>query len=178
MGTFRITVEIGDQSGQNFQEVEALVDAGTTFTKVPRPILEALDVPADTDLHGAARRRTASGEGARMGDHPAGGAAVPHARRLRRRGGASPPRRDGPRTRPSDRGPARAAAHTGGRSGDDQRGNMNEGIFGTRRNSERPNGRTAGPGQRRLGLSVSVPDPSPKLSSSRTGTASSPSARL
>ena len=47
MGTFRITIEIGDQSGANFQEVEALVDAGTTFTKVPWPILEALDVPAD-----------------------------------------------------------------------------------------------------------------------------------
>ena len=47
MGTFRITVEIGDQNAQNFQEVEALVDTGATFTKVPRPVLEALEVPAD-----------------------------------------------------------------------------------------------------------------------------------
>ena len=47
MGTFRITVEIGDQNAQNFQEVEALVDTGPTFTKVPRPVLEALEVPAD-----------------------------------------------------------------------------------------------------------------------------------
>ena len=45
MGTFRITVEIGDQSGQRFQEMEALVDTGATFTKVPRTILEALDTP-------------------------------------------------------------------------------------------------------------------------------------
>ena len=27
MGTFRITVEIGDQNGQRFQELEALVDS-------------------------------------------------------------------------------------------------------------------------------------------------------
>ncbi len=46
MGTFRITVEIGGQSGQRFQELEALVDTGATFTKVPRSILEALDIPA------------------------------------------------------------------------------------------------------------------------------------
>ena len=46
MGTFRITIEIGDQGGQRFQELEALVDTGATFTKVPRSILEALDIPA------------------------------------------------------------------------------------------------------------------------------------
>ena len=42
MGTFQITVEIGDQSGQRFQELEALVDTGATFTKVPRSILRAI----------------------------------------------------------------------------------------------------------------------------------------
>ena len=46
MGTFRITVEIGDQSARRFQEVEALVGTGSTFTKVPRSVLEALDIPA------------------------------------------------------------------------------------------------------------------------------------
>ena len=45
MGTFQITVEIGDQSGQRFQELEALVDTGATFTKVSRSILEALNIP-------------------------------------------------------------------------------------------------------------------------------------
>ena len=43
MGTFRITVEIGDQ---RFQELEALVDTGAPVTKVPCSILEALDIPA------------------------------------------------------------------------------------------------------------------------------------
>ena len=48
MGTFRITIEIGDESGQRFQELEALVDTGTTFTKVPRELLERLDVPVES----------------------------------------------------------------------------------------------------------------------------------
>ena len=48
MGTFQIKVEIGDQNGQRFQELEALVDTGATFTKVPRPVLEDLDIPART----------------------------------------------------------------------------------------------------------------------------------
>ena len=46
MRTFRITIDIGDQNGQRFQELEALVDTGATFTKVPRRILEDLDIPA------------------------------------------------------------------------------------------------------------------------------------
>ena len=46
MGTFQITVEIGDQSGQRFQELKALVNTRATFTKVPRSILEALGIPA------------------------------------------------------------------------------------------------------------------------------------
>ena len=46
MGTFRITIEIGGQGGQKFEELEALADTGATFTKVPRSILEALDIPA------------------------------------------------------------------------------------------------------------------------------------
>ena len=47
MGSFQITVEIGDQGGRRFQELEALVDSGATFTKVPRSVLEALGIPAD-----------------------------------------------------------------------------------------------------------------------------------
>ena len=45
MGTFRITVETGNPSGQRFQQLEAFVDTGARFTKVPRSILEALDYP-------------------------------------------------------------------------------------------------------------------------------------
>ena len=36
MGTFRITVDIADPSGQRFEPVEMLVDTGATFTKGSR----------------------------------------------------------------------------------------------------------------------------------------------
>ena len=48
MGTFRITVEIADPSGQHFEAGEMLVDTGATFTKAPRDLLERLGVPVET----------------------------------------------------------------------------------------------------------------------------------
>ena len=47
MGTFTTTVEIGDQSGQQFVQIDVLVNTGATFTKVPRTLLESLDIPVD-----------------------------------------------------------------------------------------------------------------------------------
>ena len=47
MGTFRLTIEIGDPSGQRFEPVEMLVDTGATFTKAPRELLERLGVPVE-----------------------------------------------------------------------------------------------------------------------------------
>ena len=47
MGTFRITVEIADPLGQQFEAVERLVDTGATFTKAPRDLLERLGVPVE-----------------------------------------------------------------------------------------------------------------------------------
>ena len=44
MGTFRITVEIGDPAGRQFEPVEMLVDTGATFTKAPREMLKRLGV--------------------------------------------------------------------------------------------------------------------------------------
>ena len=48
MGIFRITVEIGDPSGQQFEPVEMLVDTGATFTKAPRELLERLGVALES----------------------------------------------------------------------------------------------------------------------------------
>ena len=48
MGTFRITVEIGDPHGRRIEPVEMPVDAGATFTKVPRELLEWLGVPVES----------------------------------------------------------------------------------------------------------------------------------
>jgi predicted aspartyl protease len=46
VGTFRVTVEVGDPSGQRFEPIEALVDTGATYTVLPAPcFLERLGVP-------------------------------------------------------------------------------------------------------------------------------------
>lgn len=44
VGTFRVTVEIGDPQGSRFQAVEALVDTGATYTWVPASVLAGLGV--------------------------------------------------------------------------------------------------------------------------------------
>ena len=44
MGTFTVTVEIGDPQGQHFEEVEALVDTGATYTALPATLLRRLGV--------------------------------------------------------------------------------------------------------------------------------------
>ena len=45
MGTVTTTIEVGDPQGRNFQQVEVEVDTGSTFTALPRQILQALGVP-------------------------------------------------------------------------------------------------------------------------------------
>ena len=44
MGTFRVPVEVGLPSGAGWETVEALADSGSTYTWVPRSILERLGV--------------------------------------------------------------------------------------------------------------------------------------
>ena len=44
VGTFRVTVEIGDVRGSRFETVEALVDTGASYTWVPVSILQGLGV--------------------------------------------------------------------------------------------------------------------------------------
>ncbi len=44
MGTFRIAAEIGDARGQRWEALQALVDTGSTFTWIPRDILERLGI--------------------------------------------------------------------------------------------------------------------------------------
>ena len=42
MGTFQVTLEIGDAAGARYRRVSALVDTGAAYTWVPSPILEEL----------------------------------------------------------------------------------------------------------------------------------------
>lgn len=46
MGTFRYTIEIGDQQGQRWETVEALVDTGATYTTLPISLLERIGISA------------------------------------------------------------------------------------------------------------------------------------
>ena len=44
MGTFRVSIEVGDPTGQRYEAVEALVDTGATYVTLPSPLLHGLGV--------------------------------------------------------------------------------------------------------------------------------------
>lgn len=44
MGTFRVAIEIGDESRARWERMDALVDTGSTYAWVPRSILDRLGV--------------------------------------------------------------------------------------------------------------------------------------
>lgn len=45
MGTVVVTIGIGDPQGRRFDDVDAIVDAGSTFTAIPGTTLQRLEVP-------------------------------------------------------------------------------------------------------------------------------------
>ena len=40
-----VTIGVGDQQGRQFEDLEVTVDTGSTFTAVPRALLQRLGVP-------------------------------------------------------------------------------------------------------------------------------------
>ena len=44
MGTFTVSIEVGDFQGLRFERTDALVDTGASYTLVPRPVLDRLGV--------------------------------------------------------------------------------------------------------------------------------------
>ena len=44
MGTFSVTIEVGDAQGQRYEAVEALVDTGATHTVLPSELIRGLNV--------------------------------------------------------------------------------------------------------------------------------------
>ena len=50
MGTVTVTIGVGDPQGQLFEELEVTVDTGSTFTAVPREMLQRLGVPVARSL--------------------------------------------------------------------------------------------------------------------------------
>ena len=47
MGTVTVTIEVGDPQGRNFLEVSLEVNTGSTYTALPREMLQALGVPVN-----------------------------------------------------------------------------------------------------------------------------------
>ena len=50
LGTATVTIQLGDHQGNRFEELDIIVDTGSTFTAVPRAILERLGVPVQRSL--------------------------------------------------------------------------------------------------------------------------------
>lgn len=49
MGTFHYSIEVGDFEGRRFEDLDALVDTGATYTSVPRDTLERLGVEPEEE---------------------------------------------------------------------------------------------------------------------------------
>ena len=63
MGTFFVTIGVGDPSGSRFEPVEMLVDTGSTYTMLPASVLRSIGVaPVET-----LRFRLADGRRVRTG---------------------------------------------------------------------------------------------------------------
>ena len=50
MGIVKVNIEVGDPQGQQFEAIEVTVDTGSTFTAVPRQLLQRLGVPVERSL--------------------------------------------------------------------------------------------------------------------------------
>ncbi len=49
MGHFRVAVQVGQQAGERFEPIEALVDTGATYTWIPRDVLTRLGVTPEEE---------------------------------------------------------------------------------------------------------------------------------
>ena len=50
MGTVKVTMAGGSPQGQQFEDIEVIVDTGSTYTAVPRELLRRLGVPVERSL--------------------------------------------------------------------------------------------------------------------------------
>ena len=50
MGTVKVIIGVGDPQGRQFEDVEVAVDTGSTYTSVPRELLQRLGVPVERSL--------------------------------------------------------------------------------------------------------------------------------
>ncbi len=50
MGTVVVTIGIGDPQGRRFENIDVIVDTGSTFTAIPRAMLQRLGVPVERSV--------------------------------------------------------------------------------------------------------------------------------
>ncbi len=50
MGTVTVTIQVGDHQGRQFEELDIIVDTGSTYTAVPRAMLQRLGVPVQRSM--------------------------------------------------------------------------------------------------------------------------------
>ena len=64
METLKMTIGVGDPQGRMFEDIEVTVDTGSTFTAVPRELLQRLGVPVLSSARCSARSELAHGSSA------------------------------------------------------------------------------------------------------------------
>ena len=50
MGTVTVTIQVGDRQSNQFEELDIIVDTGSTYTAVPWAMLERLGVPIQRSM--------------------------------------------------------------------------------------------------------------------------------
>ena len=50
MGAVKVTIGVGDPQGRQFEELDVTVDTGSTYTAVPRAMLQRLGIPVERSL--------------------------------------------------------------------------------------------------------------------------------
>ena len=50
LGTVTVNIQVGDRQGSQFEELDMIVDTGSTYTAVPRVMLERLGVPIQRSM--------------------------------------------------------------------------------------------------------------------------------
>ena len=98
MGTLKVTIAVGDSQGRQFEELDVTVDTGSTYTAVPRAMLNRMGDPGRKVATLRDCRRQHRPRRRRRSHHQAARTAVPHTGHICR----------GERTKPAGRSLPRA----------------------------------------------------------------------
>ena len=98
MGTLKVTIAVGDSQGRQFEELDVTVDTGSTYTAVPRAMLNMMGIPVERSLPSEIADGRIVPRRLRRSHHQAGRTAVPHTGHIRRGERTKPAGRSLPRT--------------------------------------------------------------------------------